>query len=567
MADPNDDVELPQATAVAPKRSRLSIVWIIPVLAVLVGIGIAVQRIRSEGPTITIVFKAAEGIEAGKTFIKYKDVIIGQVKTVQFTEDYANVEVTAKISKRAAGLMVDDAQFWVVRPTISLSGISGLNTLLSGNYIGFQAGTSDVERSEFVGLDKAPFVAGQLGREFMLKAADLGSLAAGSPLYYRRLPVGQVIGFDLTPDGKAVDIQVFVNAPYDKFVSLGTRFWRVSGIDLTLDANGFDLRTESLAALLVGGIALDVPPFMHDTTVAPPDAVFPLYADRNSAMKAVDAMSRTYVLRFQESLRGLAVGAPVTYLGVQVGEVVDISFDFEPDKATIAPRVTVSFHPERLLTVTDPAQQARIEQVLKGDDKRRNAFLQRMIDERGLRAQLRTGSLLTGQLYVAFDYFPKAAKASIATYRGTTELPVVASDLVDLQAKLASILDKIDKLPLEQIAGELKKDLASLDQTLNGATKLITRVDTELVPGIKTDLEALQRTLGNVDRTLKHADTTLKNADTSLLHPDAPAQQELRDALNEFTRAARSLRVFLDYLERHPDSAIRGKLEDKGGAK
>ena len=174
MADPNDDVELPQAMPVAPKRSRLSIVWIIPVLAVLVGIGIAVQRIRSEGPTITIVFKAAEGIEAGKTFIKYKDVIIGQVKTVQFTEDYANVEVTAKVSKRAAGLMVDDAQFWVVRPTISLSGISGLNTLLSGNYIGFQAGTSDVERSEFIGLDKAPFVAGQLGREFTLKAEDLG---------------------------------------------------------------------------------------------------------------------------------------------------------------------------------------------------------------------------------------------------------------------------------------------------------------------------------------------------------------------------------------------------------
>jgi paraquat-inducible protein B len=144
--------------------------------------------------------------------------------------------------------------------------------------------------------------------------------------------------------------------------------------------------------------------------------------------------------------------------------------------------VTVSFHPERLLTITDPAQQARIEQVLKGDDKRRNAFLQRMIDERGLRAQLRTGSLLTGQLYVAFDYFPKAAKASIDDLRGTTELPVVASDLVDLQAKLASILDKIDKLPLDQIAASLSKDLASLDQTLTGATKLIKRVDTELVP-------------------------------------------------------------------------------------
>ena len=560
MADPQDDVELPQATVVAPKRSRLSIVWIIPVLAALVGVGIAVQRIRSEGPTITIVFKAAEGIEAGKTFIKYKDVIIGQVKTIQFTEDYANVEVTAKISKRAAGLMVEDAQFWVVRPTISLSGISGLNTLLSGNYIGFQAGTSTVERSDFTGLDKAPFVAGQLGREFTLKAADLGSLAAGSPLYYRRLPVGQVIGFDLTPDGKSIDIQVFVNAPYDKFVSLGTRFWRVSGFDVTFDANGLDVRTESLAALLVGGLSFDAPPFVHDTTIAPPDAIFQLYNDRATAMKARDAMTRVYVLRFNESLRGLSVGAPVTYLGVQIGEVIDIGFDFEPEKANIVPRVSITFYPERLLTITEPAQQARVEQFLKGDDKRRNAFLQRMIDERGLRAQLRTGSLLTGQLYVAFDYFPKAAKAGITFNRGVAELPVVPSGLVDLEAKLGSILDKIDKLPLDQIATELKKDLESLDETLTGATRLIKRVDTEIVPTLKTDLEALQRALGSMERTLK-------NADASLLGPDAPAQQELRDALNEFTRAARSLRVFLDYLERHPESPIRGKLEDKSGAK
>ncbi|CAG0991383.1 Intermembrane transport protein PqiB [Burkholderiales bacterium] len=560
MAEPNDDVELPQAMVVKPRRSRLSIVWIIPVLAVLVGIGIVVQRIRAEGPTITIIFRAAEGIEAGKTFIKYKDVIIGQVKTVQFTEDYANVEVTAKMSKRAAGLMVEDAQFWVVRPTISLSGISGLNTLLSGNYIGFQPGTSTVEDTDFVGLEKAPFVAGRLGHEYKLRADDLGSLAVGSPVYYRRLPVGQVVSFDLTPDGKSVELHVFVNSPYDQFVSLGTRFWRVSGIEVTVDANGVDVRTESLAALLVGGLAFDAPPFLHDTTIATSAAVFQLYNDRAIAMKARDAMTRLYVLRFNESLRGLAVGAPVTYLGVQIGEVVDIGFDFEPEKANIVPRVTITFYPERLLTVKDPGQQARIEQVLKGDDRRRNAFLQRMVDERGLRAQLRTGSLLTGQLYVAFDYFPKAAKASITSNRGVAELPVVPSGLVDLEAKLASILDKIDKLPLDQIATELRRDLVSLDEALTGATSLIKRVDTELVPTLKADLEALHRALGSMERTLR-------NADATLLGPDAPAQQELRDALNEFTRAARSMRVFLDYLERHPESPIRGKLEDRSGAK
>jgi paraquat-inducible protein B len=566
MADPADDVELPQAMPVAPRRARFSIVWIIPILAVLIGIGIAVQRIRAEGPTITIVFRSAEGIEAGKTFIKYKDVIIGQVKTVQFTEDYANVEVTAKITKRAAGLMVEDAQFWVVRPTITLSGISGLNTLLSGNYIGFQPGTSTVADTDFVGLEKAPFIAGRLGHEYKLKADDLGSLAVGSPVYYRRLPVGQVTSFDLAADGKSVEMQVFVNAPYDGFVRLGTRFWRVSGIEVTVDANGLGVRTESLASLLVGGVAFDAPPFVHDTTVAPPDAEFPLYVDRASALKARDATSRTYVLRFHESLRGLSVGAPVTYLGVQVGEVVDIGFDLESDKAGITPRVEVSFYPERLLTLNDPAQLARVEQVLKGDDKRRNAFLQRMIDERGLRAQLRTGNLLTGQLYVAFDYFPAAPKARIV-YGKATELPVVASGLVDLEAKVTSILDKVDKLPLDQIAADVRKGMASLDVALNDAATLIKRVDREVVPTLKADLEALQQTLANADRTLASAERMLKSADATLLGPDAPAQQELRDALGEFTRAARSLRIFLDYLERHPESPIRGRLEDKSSAK
>ena len=560
MADPTDDVELPQAMPVTPRRSRFSLVWIIPILAVLVGIGIAVQRIRAEGPTITIIFKSAEGIEAGKTFIKYKDVIIGQVRTVQFTEDYTNVEVTAKITKRAAGLMVQDAQFWVVRPTITLSGISGLNTLLSGNYIGFHPGSSEVPDTDFVGLEKAPFIAGRLGHGYTLKAEDLGSLAVGSPVYYRRLPVGQVTGFDLTPDGKSVEMQVFVNSPYDGFVKLGTRFWRVSGIEVTVDANGLDVRTESLAALLIGGIAFDAPPFVHDTTDAPADAVFALYADRSAAMKARDATTRTYVLHFNESLRGLSVGAPVTYLGMQIGEVIDIGFDFEPEKANIKPRVLITFYPERLLKFTDATQQARVEQIIKNDDKRRNAFLQRMVDERGLRAQLRTGNLLTGQLYVAFDYFPNAPKARIAYNRGEAELPVVASGLVDLEAKVGSILDKIDKLPLDQIATDLRKDLASLDETLNGANRLIRRLDTEIAPALKTNLDGLQRAIAGLERTLK-------SVDNNLLGPDAPAQQELRDALTEFTRAARSLRVFLDYIERHPESPIRGKLEDKSGAK
>src|SRR5262245_33592236 len=236
MADEPEVAPLPQAVVTRKKRLRISIIWIIPLLAALVAIGIAIQRLRSEGPTITIVLKEANGIEAGKTFIRYKDVRIGLVTAVELSEDYTKVLIKAKIAKHAAGLMVQDAQFWVVEPRISLSGVSGLSTLLSGNYIGFQAGKSTESQSLFFALEEPPIITDQPGRKFVLKADTLGSLSVGTPIYYRRLNVGQVAGYTLAPDGRSVNITIFVNAPYDKYVLTETRFWNVSGVNITADA-------------------------------------------------------------------------------------------------------------------------------------------------------------------------------------------------------------------------------------------------------------------------------------------------------------------------------------------
>jgi len=237
MAEDTDRPNLPQATVVPRSRARISAVWIIPILAAVVAIGIAVQRVLSEGPTITIVFKVAEGIEAGKTFVKYKDVNIGQVTAVQLSSDHSRVEVTAKMAKSAADLMVEDARFWVVEARVTLSGVTGLGTLLSGNYIGFEIGKSRKEERNFTGLEIAPIITGgQPGRQFVLKAEDLGSLGIGSPVYYRRLQAGQVVAYDLAGDGKAIDVKIFVNAPYDQYVTPGTRFWNASGIDVSVVA-------------------------------------------------------------------------------------------------------------------------------------------------------------------------------------------------------------------------------------------------------------------------------------------------------------------------------------------
>ena len=551
-----DRDNLPQATVVPKKRTRISIVWIIPLLAAVVAIGVAIQRIRSQGPTITIVFKAAEGVAAGKTFIKYKDVNIGQVTAVHLSSDYSKVEVTAKIDKSAEGLIVEDAKFWVVEPRVTLSGVYGLGTLLSGNYIGFEPGTSDTKEHTFTGLEVAPIITlNQPGRQFLLKAENLGSLGVGSPIYYHRLQVGQVIAYNLAGNGQGVEVKVFVNAPYDQYVTPETRFWNASGVDVSVGAGGMDVRTQSLVALLAGGLAFETPPFVVKAAPAAADTIFTLHSDRATALKQPETIAKRYVLYFSESLRGLSVGAPVTLLGLPAGEVVAVGLDIDPTTSNIRGRVEIMFYPERLITRLS-AQQMALGETLEHSEQQRHAVFQRLVEQRGLRAQLRSGSLLTGQHFVALDYFPNAPQARIDWSQEVPELPVVLSTLPDIEAKLGTIIAKLEKLPLEAIGGDLRKTLATLDQTLKAADKAVNHLDAEVTPGLKLTLDGLHGTLAT-------ADGMLKNTNATLVGTDAPAQQELRNALQEITRAARSLRLLTDFLERHPESLLRGKNKEK----
>lgn len=541
MTDQDHLEKFPQATAVPKTRRRLSVVWIIPILAAVVALGIAVQKILSEGPTITIVFKTAEGVEAGKTFVKYKDINIGLVKTVKLSEDFSKVVVTAKMDKSAEGLIVEDAKFWVEKPRVTLSGVTGIGTLLSGNYIGFEMGTSKAARRDFVGLEVPPAITlDQPGRRFVLQADDLGSVGIGSPLYYRRLNVGQVVGYDLAGDGRSVTIKVFVNAPYDKYVTNGTKFWQASGIDVSLGANGMSVQTQSVVSMLIGGIAFETPPTAPDTKPAAQDAVFSLYADRTAAAARHETLFQPYVLYFSESLRGLSVGAPVTIHGLPVGEVTDVSFEYDPVSNSARPRVDIVIYPSRFVARVKKSSQAEVEKLAKREAGRHD-FVQRAVD-RGFRAQLQSGSLVTGQLYVAFERFPDAPKVKIDWSKEPPELPVMPGGLQNLENKINAILAKIDRMPLEAIGEDLKKLLATTNETM-------TRFNEEISPELKASLENLKRVLESTDATL--------------VGKDAPAQQELRDALREITRAAQAIRGLTDYLERNPDSVIRGKTQEK----
>jgi paraquat-inducible protein B len=543
--------DLPLASLEPPRRRRASVVWIIPILAAAVAIGIAVQRIMTEGPTITILFRDAAGVQAGKTALRYKNVDIGQVSAVVLTDRFSKVQVTVKVDRSAEGLMVQDTRFWIVEPRVTLGGISGLGTLLSGNYIGLDPGQSDKSERSFVGLETPPPITDQEGRQFVLKAPDLGSLGIGAPIYYRRLQVGEVASYALAKDGSGIEIGVFVKTPYERYVTSETRFWDASGIDVSLDADGMEVRTQSIVSILAGGVAFDIPSFVSAQAPSAEGAVFPLYPDQASAMKQPDPVAHRYVL-YTDSMQGLAVGAPVKLLGLAAGEIAGVDLTMDPETKQFRPRVLVSFFPERLIAELSSEQETLGKRLAQETGEARLAFIRHQIEDLGLRATVRTGNLLTGERYIALDYDPQAPKPQIDWSRDPLEIPVTASGLDDLESKLTAILDQVDgilatvdRLPLAAIA-------ANLDSAVKNLDVLLKDVDAKTLP-------ELDRTLEQVRRAMATADRVLKSTDQTLLGDDAPGQQELRDALQEITRAARSVRDLADYLERNPSALLRGK--------
>jgi paraquat-inducible protein B len=546
MTENADLANVPEATHVQKKRRGVPVVWIIPIVAALVGVGIVVQRYLNEGPTIQISFRTAEGIEPGKTFIKYKDVHIGKVTEVVLSKDFSKIVVTAKMEKHAEGLLVEDSRFWIEKPRVTLSGVSGLGTLLSGNYIRNEPGKSGKSHRDFVGLEVPPPITGGMsGREFLLRAATLGSLGIGSPIYYRRLNVGQVIGYDMAPDGKSMDIKIFMNAPYDGYVTSDTKFWESSGIHASMGAGGLSLRTESVLSMLVGGIAFETPPSATAGTPAPEKSGFTLFDNRDAAMAPQVSESERYALYFHESLQGLSVGAPVTMLGLPIGEVTGVRLDYVPETRGIRTRVEIMTYQYRVLRHLGKTDVVTMRTMSREE---RQKFIQQLVEEKGLRAQLRTGSLISGQLYVALDYFPDAPKARIDTTKEPPHLPVVPGKMENIENQITSLLAKLDKVPVEEIGNDLKKTIETLDRTL-------ARVEGETLPEAKKTLEDLRRAITAAERVLSSTDNTL-------LGPDAPAQQELRDALKEIARAAQGIRVLADYLERNPETLLRGKNKE-----
>ena len=536
MSDTSQGPELPNFPSVITKAQRRwapQIIWIIPIVAILVGLGLMYKAVVDHGPTITVAFKSGDGLIAGKTNVKYKEVDIGLVKTVVLSEDHQQVLATIELNKDASDFSNKDTRYWIVRPRITASGVTGLSTLLDGPFIAADIGKSTEKIDSFVALEVPPILTGGTpGREFILRAPTLGSHSIGTPVYFRRLNVGQVVAYDLDKDGKYVSIRVFIEAPYDQYVTNNTRFWNASGIDVSLNAEGIQMQTESLVAVIAGGIAFEAPQTSQDisdrlvnhpnqgnasdakeaatplTERAQPDAVFSLFSTRIIAMKQPDARVERFVINFKQSVRGLSIGAPVEFRGVNMGEVVSIETAMDPRTYEIVQPVEIFLYPDRL-----KIRSLKNGKLLPRPENELSRL--KTLIAKGFRAQLRTGSYLTGQQYIGLDFFPGSPKYTLDVSKYPLEIPAIPGAFEDIEKTMANVIKNTDRL--------------------------VKKLDDQILPEF---------------------DKTLKNIN-AITQSDSPLQTDMRDSLRELTKAASSIKTLTDMLDQQPQSLIFGKPQEE----
>ena len=532
--DADNNSQPARAIKKAKGKEGFSPIWIVPIVALLIGAFLLYRVATETGPTITITFEKASGLEAGKTKVKYKDVTVGEVSDVDLSEDIDGVVITVEMHPHTREYLTDKTRFWVVMPHISGGTISGLGTLLSGNYIGMDPSTEGTMTKQFVGLERPPVIhSSEAGTHFKLRANRLGGINFGSPVYYKDIPVGQLVDYDLQDDG-SLDLEIFIKSPYDRHVNSATRFWNASGFDVTLSANGVEINTESLIAIISGGIAFDTVAGLGWDASKPPtaDRVFTLARSRSKARQPVYSKNERLLLLFEDSVRGLIPGAPVEMSGFQIGEVVDVGLEFNRDSNQFRLPVLIEIEPKRIKMSGEFNYERTINELVK----------------KGMRGQLKMGNLLFGKLLVTLDFHPDAAPAT-ADFSG--KYPVLPT----IKGTFAAIVENAGALIAElRQTGKTINTLLQSDDTKQGLKNLATTLAN--VKRLTAELE--KSTMPELAIVLTNASATLEEAQT-MLATNSTTRTEINRLLVELAEAARSIRLLADYLEQHPESIIKGK--------
>jgi len=537
------------------------VIWAIPLVAIAIGAWLAWDTLSKRGPTVVISFDSAEGLQAGQSQLKFKEIVLGTVQSFDLTPDHSHVLVTVATTRQAAPLLTDQTIFWVVKPRLFAGNISGLDTLLSGSYIGMlPPQTPGKPRREFVGREDPPVLEANVpGHTFLLKADRLGSISLGSPVFFRDISVGEVLGWDFADMAESVTIRAFVRAPFDSYVHDETRFWNASGVSLKLSGAGVALQMESLRALLLGGIAFDTPAEQGGAQVSSEQHVFPLFADHDAANAASYSRKIPVISYFPGSVSGLGPGSEVTMHGLVVGHVIDVRLMYNPAKDAIVAPVRYEIEPERILGVGSQA-------VFKTPAEAAAAVV-----KQGLRASLQSASLITGQQMVSLDFVADAPPATV-TMEGTDfVLPATeGGGFAGLQASATALLDKVNAIPFKQIGENLDGILRGANDVTNGPqmrqalTDLATTIHDvkDLVAHVNSGLDPALRQLPDIATGLQKTMTSVNKLAMSLdsgYGDNTQFNRDLERLLLQLTDAVRSIRSLADMLARHPEALIKGR--------
>ncbi|MEH6640660.1 intermembrane transport protein PqiB [Vreelandella glaciei] len=526
------------------RQTRLSPIWVVPIVAIAIGLWLVYDNYSSRGTQVTLTMDNAEGIEAGNTLIRSRNVEIGRVQSVRLSDDLSHAVLTARIQPEVEDMLREDSRFWVVKPRIGREGISGLGTVLSGAYIQLEPGTEEAPRREFPVSDIPPVApAGQAGLRLSLTSQLGNSLRVGDPVSYQGYTVGRIEENSFEPDSRTMQHQVFIEEPYTDLVTDSTRFWTSSGIDFRLGADGVRVNVESIEALLGGGVTFGVPEDLPMGQPVEANTRFTLYADEDAAREGTFNRYLEYVLLVDETVRGLSKGAPVEFRGVRMGTVAAVPWNFtapQPDsRARFAIPVLIRIEPQRLgienSDINLEEWQARFERMFG----------------LGLRASLKSGNLLTGALFVDLNFQRDLAGEYVAERFSERDVfPTVAGGFAQIQAQVTDLLEKLNSLEVEPLLAGLDRNLQASEGVLNEVREVSASLNQLL-----NDPET-QAIGGNLNGTLEELRSTLEG-----LSPSSSAYQELTTAIERLDRLMRDLQPLTRTLNDNPRALLFDNLD------
>ena len=475
-----------------PRTRRISAVWLIPLIAVLIGLWLVFSYLSSQGPVITLKLADAEGITAGKTAVKTRNVQVGVVENVTLSDDLSHTLLTVQMQDETERMLNEETRFWVVKPRVGREGISGLSTVLSGAYIELLPGKNGKKAKTFAVLESPPTEKTGNGLFLRLVSKPGSNISNGDPVSFRNLKVGRVVETEFDASAKIFRHRIFIEKPYDVLVSESSRFWKVSGIGFQLDAGGFQAQLNSLEALLGGGISFAVPdPDMRTGGAVNDDYQFILHDDEEAARRALYTQTLDYVLLIERSVRGLQSGAPVEYRGIRVGSVEQVPWTFGYRSTEGLGRqpipVLIRLEPQRIThqaLIDLPRWREELGELIKG----------------GLRASLKSGNLITGSLFVDLEFYQGVPTAELtATHHGVSVFPSIsAGSLAKIEDQIHQLLKTLNGLPMQDMANNMNRNLANLATITQRVENLLNDPALNQLPQQLSDnMESLQGTLSS----------------------------------------------------------------------